>query len=71
MRYDVRRPDAAAGHDKVIFLTHPPDSLDDLALFICNDFHPLQLYPEREAVFRKVRGVRVNRLPQRRRRQST
>ena len=34
---------SSPGYDKVIFFTHPADSLDDLRLIVLYDFNPLEL----------------------------
>jgi len=45
---------------KVIVLAHPPHSLCNLTLHIADDFHPLEVYSQGEAVFCKESRVRIH-----------
>ena len=41
--YGLLRYLLSPGYDKVIFVTHPADSLDNLGLIVLYDFNPFKL----------------------------
>lgn len=56
----MRRPDAAAGDDKVVFGAHAADTLDDLVFVVGDYFNAFEGDAEREAPAREVGGVGVD-----------
>lgn len=41
--YGILRYILSPGYDKVIFVTHPADSLDNFGLIVLYDFNPFKL----------------------------
>jgi len=53
------RSDPTGTDDKVVFLGHPPGSLDDFLLVIGNDLDPLELDTQVETLLGEKVAVRI------------